>query len=252
MENYFIFVRFIMKKSKIMIIAVDGYSSTGKSTVAKLIAAKTGMTYIDTGAMYRVVTLEALRRGLIVEGRIDEEGVRKSLADIEIGFRYNSERSLYETFLNGENVEEQIRGMEVSDQVSGIAALVFVRKFLVAQQREMGKRESVIMDGRDIGSVVFPEADVKFFMTASLEVRARRRYRELIEKGVTVSYQEVEDNVRKRDYIDTHREADPLIQTADAVVVDNSHMTIEEELAFMIGKIEEAAGRPGGSCGYEG
>lgn len=235
-----------------MIIAVDGYSSTGKSTVAKLIAAKTGMTYIDTGAMYRVVTLEALRRGLIVEGRIDEEGVRKSLADIEIGFRYNSERSLYETFLNGENVEEQIRGMEVSDQVSGIAALGFVRKFLVAQQREMGKRESVIMDGRDIGSVVFPEADVKFFMTASLEVRARRRYRELIEKGVTVSYQEVEDNVRKRDYIDTHREADPLIQTADAVVVDNSHMTIEEELAFMIGKIEEAAGRLGCSCGYEG
>ena len=131
-----------------MIIAVDGYSSTGKSTVAKLIAAKTGMTYIDTGAMYRVVTLEALRRGLIVEGRIDEEGVRKSLADIEIGFRYNSERSLYETFLNGENVEEQIRGMEVSDQVNGIAALGFVRKFLVAQQREMGKRESVIMDLR--------------------------------------------------------------------------------------------------------
>ncbi len=252
MENYFIFVQFIMKKSKIMIVAVDGYSSTGKSTVSKIVAAKTGMTYIDTGAMYRVVALHALRRGLIADGQIDEEGVRSSLADLKIDFRYNGEHSLYETFLNGENVEEQIRSMEVSAQVSRIAALSFVRKFLVARQREMGKCESVIMDGRDIGSVVFPNADVKFFMTASLEVRARRRYLELTGKGLTVSYQEVEDNVRKRDYMDTHRETDPLVQTEDAVVVDNSDMTIEEEVAFMIRKIKEAASRSGGSCGYEG
>lgn len=235
-----------------MTVAVDGYSSTGKSTVARLIAAKTGMTYIDTGAMYRAVTLEALRRGLIVDGRIDEEGVRKSLEDIEICFNGSDGQSEGGTFLNGENVEGQIRGMEVSGQVSGIAALGFVREFLVAVQRGMGKRESVIMDGRDIGSVVFPDADVKFFMTASLEVRARRRYLELTGRGVKVSYQEVEENVRMRDYMDTHREVGPLVRTPDAIVVDNSHMTIEEEMVFMVGKIEEAAGRQACRCGYEG
>lgn len=222
-----------------MVVAVDGYSSTGKSTVAKIIAAKTGMIYIDTGAMYRVVTLEALRRRLIINGSIDEEGVRRSLQDINIGFKYNEVEGRYETYLNGEYVEEQIRGMEVSDQVSGIAALGFVREFLVAQQREMGKRENVIMDGRDIGSVVFPDAEVKFFMTASPEVRAQRRYKELIEKGLEVSYEEVEANVRKRDDIDTHREVSPLKQTDDAIVVDNSCMSIDEEVEFMLEKIKK-------------
>lgn len=222
-----------------MVVAVDGYSSTGKSTVAKIIAAKTGMIYIDTGAMYRVVTLEALRRRLIINGSIDEEGVRRSLQDINIGFKYNEVEGRYETYLNGEYVEEQIRGMEVSDQVSGIAALGFVREFLVAQQREMGKRENVIMDGRDIGSVVFPDAEVKFFMTASPEVRAQRRYKELIEKGLEVSYEEVEANVRKRDDIDTHREVSPLKQTEDAIVVDNSCMSIDEEVEFMLEKIKK-------------
>lgn len=222
-----------------MIVAVDGYSSTGKSTVAKIIAAKLGLIYIDTGAMYRVVTLEALRRGLIVDGVIDQESLRESLKEINIGFKYNREQDFYETYLNGEYVEEQIRGMEVSDQVSGIAALGFVREFLVAQQREMAKNESVIMDGRDIGSVVFPDADVKFFMTASPAVRAQRRYKELTDKGVEVSYEEVEANVMKRDYIDAHREESPLKQTADAIVVDNSDMTVEEEVAFMVEKIRQ-------------
>lgn len=222
-----------------MIVAVDGYSSTGKSTVAKIIAAKLGLIYIDTGAMYRVVTLEALRRGLIVDGVIDQKRLRESLKEINIGFKYNREQDFYETYLNGEYVEEQIRGMEVSDQVSGIAALGFVREFLVAQQREMARNESVIMDGRDIGSVVFPDADVKFFMTASPAVRAQRRYKELTDKGIEVSYEEVEANVLKRDYIDAHREESPLKQTDDAIVVDNSDMTVEDEVAFMIEKIRQ-------------
>lgn len=222
-----------------MIVAVDGYSSTGKSTVAKIIAAKLGLIYIDTGAMYRVVTLEALRRGLIADGVIDQKRLRESLKEINIGFKYNREQDFYETYLNGEYVEEQIRGMEVSDQVSGIAALGFVREFLVAQQREMARNESVIMDGRDIGSVVFPDADVKFFMTASPAVRAQRRYKELTDKGVEVSYEEVEANVLKRDYIDAHREESPLKQTDDAIVVDNSEMTVEDEVAFMIEKIRQ-------------
>lgn len=222
-----------------MIVAVDGYSSTGKSTVAKIIAAKLGLIYIDTGAMYRVVTLEALRRGLIVDGVIDQKRLRESLKEINIDFKYNREQDFYETYLNGEYVEEQIRGMEVSDQVSGIAVLGFVREFLVAQQREMARNESVIMDGRDIGSVVFPDADVKFFMTASPAVRAQRRYKELINKGVEVSYEEVEANVLKQDYIDAHREESPLKQTDDAIVVDNSEMTVEDEVAFMIEKIRQ-------------
>lgn len=227
------------ERIRIMIVAVDGYSSTGKSTVAKIVAAKLGLTYIDTGAMYRVVTLEALRRGLIVDGIIDEAGVQQSLEHIKIGFKYNQEFGRYETYLNGEYVEEQIRGMEVADQVSGIAALGFVREFLVAQQREMGKQESVIMDGRDIGSVVFPDADVKFFMTASPEVRAERRFKELKGKGVEVSYAEVEANVRKRDYIDAHRDVSPLKQTEDAIVIDNSHMTIDEEVDVMVNAIAQ-------------
>lgn len=236
MEKCYIFVH-IMDKT--IIIAVDGYSSTGKSTVAKIVAARLGLTYIDTGAMYRVVTLEAMRKGLIHAGKVDEEELRRQLKDINIGFKYNQKSGCYETYLNGEYVEEQIRGMEVSDQVSIIATIDFVREFLVARQREMAHNESVIMDGRDIGSVVFPEADIKFFMTAAPEVRAGRRYKELKEKGVEVAYEDVEANVRKRDYIDTHREVSPLIQTEDAVVVDNSNMTIEEEVEFMVGKIKE-------------
>lgn len=242
MEKCYIFVH-IMDRT--IIIAVDGYSSTGKSTVAKIIAARLGLTYIDTGAMYRVVTLEAMRKGLIHAGKVDEEGLHRQLKDINIGFKYNQKSGCYETYLNGEYVEEQIRGMEVSEQVSTIATIDFVREFLVARQREMARNESVIMDGRDIGSVVFPEADLKFFMTAAPEVRAGRRYKELKEKGVEVAYEDVEANVRKRDYIDAHREVSPLIQTEDAVVVDNSSMTIEEEVEFMVGKIKEKTVKQG-------
>ena len=227
-----------------MIVAVDGYSSTGKSTVAKRIARRLGLTYIDTGAMYRAVTLAALRQGAIdAEGRIDEEQVRGILPQVEIAFRGEGKEGRAETYLNGENVEREIRGMEVADQVSGIAALGFVRTFLVEQQREMGRRGDVILDGRDIGSVVFPNADVKFFLTASPEVRAKRRYEELRAKGMEVSYEEVEANVRKRDYIDSHREASPLVQAADAVVVDNSTMTVDEEVEWMVRVIEERCGR---------
>lgn len=226
-----------------MIVAVDGYSSTGKSTVAKLIAAKLGLTYIDTGAMYRTVTLAALREGLIADGVIDRERLKETLKGIKIGFKYNRELDRYETYLNGEYVEEQIRGMEVSDQVSGVAALGFVREFLVDRQREMGMEEDVIMDGRDIGSVVFPRADVKFFMTASPEVRAQRRYKELKEKGADVTYEEVEANVRKRDYIDSHREVSPLVQAADAIVIDNSGMTIAEEVERMVREIGRVSGK---------
>ena len=221
-----------------MIVAVDGYSSTGKSTVAKLVAAKLGLTYIDTGAMYRAVTLSALRLGLIKDGVIDADGLREVLKEIKIAFKYDRNGNRYETWLNGVYAEEQIRGMEVSDQVSGIAALDFVREFLVARQREMGQEEDVIMDGRDIGSVVFPHADVKFFMTASPEVRAQRRYKELREKGADVSYEEVEANIRKRDYIDSHREVSPLVQAADAIVIDNGDMTIEEEVELMVREIK--------------
>lgn len=221
-----------------MIVAVDGYSSTGKSTVAKLVAARLGLTYIDTGAMYRAVTLSALRLGLIKDGVIDADGLREVLKEIKIAFKYDRNGNRYETWLNGEYAEEQIRGMEVSDQVSGIAALDFVREFLVARQREMGQEEDVIMDGRDIGSVVFPHADVKFFMTASPEVRAQRRYKELREKGADVSYEEVEANIRKRDYIDSHREVSPLVQAADAIVIDNGDMTIGEEVELMVREIK--------------
>ena len=231
-----------MEEREIMIVAVDGYSSTGKSTVAKLIAAKLGLTYIDTGAMYRAVTLAAMRWGLIADGVIDREKLREVLKGIKIGFKYNRILDRYETYLNGEYVEEQIRGMEVSDRVSGIAALDFVREFLVDRQREMGREEDVIMDGRDIGTVVFPQADVKFFMTASPEVRAQRRYRELQNKGVEVSYEEVEANVRKRDYIDSHREVSPLVQAEDAIVIDNGDMTIAEEVEQMVREIRRMSG----------
>ena len=221
-----------------MVIAVDGYSSTGKSTVAKRIAAKLGLTYIDTGAMYRAVTLHALRMGYIIGGVVDAESLKMSLRQLEITLKYNEESARYETFLNGICVEEQIRGMEVSENVSPIAALDFVREFLVSQQREMGRKGAVIMDGRDIGSVVFPDAEVKFFMTASAQVRAERRYKELKEKGLEVSFEEVMENVQKRDYIDSHRSSSPLVQVSDAIVVDNSQMDLDEEVAWMIQAIQ--------------
>ncbi len=188
------------KERKSLIIAVDGHSSTGKSTVAKQLAVRLGYVYIDTGAMYRAVTLQAMRNGWIENGKIDEKSLAEGLSRTCIDFKYDAETGRYVTYLNGECVEQQIRGMEVSGNVSAVSGLGFVRKMLVEKQREMGKNGGVVMDGRDIGSVVFPDAEVKFFMTASPEVRAKRRYDELIQKGENVDYKEVEDNVRQRDY----------------------------------------------------
>ena len=221
-------------EKKGLIVAVDGHSSTGKSTVSKILAARLGNTYIDTGAMYRIVTLKAMREGLIREGKVDDEKLKEVLPTIVFGFKYNEGKRRYESYMNGEYVEAAIRGMEVSGNVSLIASLPYVRELLVEKQREMAKAGGVIMDGRDIGSVVFPHADVKFFMTASLKVRAQRRYKELIEKGDHVTYEEVEENVRKRDYIDEHRETSPLVKTSDAVLIDNGDMTVEEEVEEML------------------
>ena len=184
--------------------------------------------------MYRIVTLKAMREGLIRNGNVDDEKLKEVLPTIIFGFKYNEEKKRYESYMNGEYVEVVIRGLEVSDNVSLIAALPYVRELLVEKQREMAKEGGVIMDGRDIGSVVFPHAEVKFFMTASPEVRAQRRYKELIEKGEQVTYEEVEANVRKRDYIDEHRETSPLVRTSDAVLIDNGDMTVEEEVEEML------------------
>ncbi len=227
------------KERKSLIIAVDGHSSTGKSTVAKQLAVRLGYVYIDTGAMYRAVTLQAMRNGRIENGKIDEKSLAEGLSRTCIDFKYDAETGRYVTYLNGECVEQQIRGMEVSGNVSAVSGLGFVRKMLVEKQREMGKNGGVVMDGRDIGSVVFPDAEVKFFMTASPEVRAKRRYDELIQKGENVDYKEVEDNVRQRDYLDEHRQESPLRKTEDAVLIDNSHMTIEEEIEYMLETIRQ-------------
>ena len=220
-----------MKKG--FIVAIDGYSSTGKSTVAKRLASQLGFVYIDTGAMYRMVTLYALREGWIGEGKVNDEALGKALPGLKLEFQHNAVTGKNEAYLNGENVEGEIRGMEVADHVSLIAALPYVREVLVEKQREMGRGARVIMDGRDIGSVVFPDADVKFFLTASPDIRAERRYRELEAKGEHVSREEVAENVRKRDYIDEHRETSPLKRVPDAVLIDNGTMSVEEEVEMM-------------------
>lgn len=221
------------KECKKIVVAIDGHSSTGKSTVAKQLAADLKLAYIDTGAMYRVVTLAAMRGGFIQDGKVNLIELQDLLEKIKIEFKYNQLSQKADAYLNGACVEEDIRRLDVSNNVSHIAAIGFVRSFLVEQQREMGQNGGVVMDGRDIGSVVFPHADVKFFMTASPQVRARRRYDELIGKGEQVTYEEVEKNILERDYIDEHRAESPLVRTADAVLVDNSNMNITEEIAMM-------------------
>lgn len=222
-----------------MVVAVDGYSSTGKSTVAKLVAKKLGLMYIDTGAMYRAVTYFALKSNLFSGDKVDEERLKELLPNVTVSFMAEPSTGKNLTCLNGECVENEIRGMEVSNRVSIIAAIGFVRQFLVEQQQAMGRVGNVIMDGRDIGTVVFPDAQVKFFMTASPQVRAKRRYDELIAKGDSVTYEEVEKNVLTRDYIDTHREVSPLVQADDAIVVDNGNMSIEENVELMVNYIKE-------------
>lgn len=225
---------------KQLTIAIDGHSSCGKSTMAKDLAKEIGYIYVDTGAMYRSVTLYAMRQGLIdAEGNINVEELEKQLADINISFQLNKETGRPDTFLNGENVEAQIRTMEVSAHVSPVATLPFVRRKLVEEQQKMGEGGGIVMDGRDIGTVVFPNADLKIFVTASAEVRAERRYKELKEKGEAADYDEILENVKQRDYIDTHRETSPLRKADDALVLDNSHMTIDEQRQWLLDRVRE-------------
>ena len=217
-----------------IIIAVDGYSSCGKSTFAKAIAARLGYIFIDTGAMYRAVTLYALEHGAIRSGMVDEEAVVRLLDEISITFRFNPERGASDIYVNGDLAEGKIRTIEVSNCVSQVSAIPQVRHKLVAMQQEMGRQRGVVMDGRDIGTVVFPDAELKLFMTADPEVRAQRRYRELREKGMEVSLEEIERNVRERDKADMSRAVSPLRQAEDAVVLDNSHMTVDEQMKWFL------------------
>ena len=210
--------------------------------MAKALAKKIGYVYVDTGAMYRSVTLFALRNGLFnADGSVKADDLKEMLPQVNVSFKLNATTGLPETYLNGEMVERDIRGMEVSSHVSPIAAIPFVREALVAQQKAMGKEKGVVMDGRDIGTVVFPDAELKIFVTASPEVRAKRRYDELQAKGQPADYDDILKNVQQRDYIDTHREVSPLRQAEDAIVLDNSHRTIEEQDAWLIDKYQLAA-----------
>lgn len=223
-------------------IAIDGYSSCGKSTMAKDLAREVGYIYVDTGAMYRSVTLFAMRNGMFnADGSIKTEELKQRMGEINISFRLNSETGRPDTYLNGELVEKEIRTMEVSSHVSPIAALAFVREALVAQQQAMGKEKGIIMDGRDIGTVVFPDAELKIFVTASAEVRAQRRYDELKAKGMPADFDDILKNVKERDYIDSHREVSPLRKADDAIELDNSNMTIAEQKAWLMQKFNEAA-----------
>ncbi len=222
---------------KRIVIAIDGYSSCGKSTFAKAIAARLGYIFIDTGAMYRAVTLHALTHGAIRSGIVHEEEVVALLDSVDISFRFNPERGASDIYVNGDLVEGRIRTIEVSNCVSRVSAIPAVRTKLVAMQQEMGRRRGVVMDGRDIGTVVFPDAELKIFMTADPAVRARRRYDELTAKGQQVSYEEIERNIRDRDYQDEHRAIAPLRKAADAVVLDNSRMTVAEQMTWVMERI---------------
>lgn len=224
-------------------IAIDGYSSCGKSTMAKDLAREIGYIYVDTGAMYRSVTLFAMRNNLFNEdGSIKTDELKSRMNEINISFKLNSETGRPDTYLNGELVEKEIRSMDVSARVSKIAALPFVREALVAQQQAMGKEKGIIMDGRDIGTVVFHDAELKIFVTASAEVRAQRRYDELKAKGMPADFDDILKNVKERDYIDSHRETSPLRKADDALELDNSHMTIEEQKAWLMARYQEKAG----------
>ena len=207
-------------------IAIDGHSSCGKSTMAKDLAREVGYIYVDTGAMYRTVTLYCMRNNLIKDGKIDEAGLKAVIHDIDIDLR---------------NLDPQIRSIEVSNNVSLVAAIPFVREEMVERQRLMGKDKGVVMDGRDIGTTVFPDAELKVFVTASAEVRAQRRYDELKEKGMPADYEEILKNVQERDYIDSHREVSPLRQAPDAILLDNSHMTIPEQKEWLMDKFRKAS-----------
>lgn len=236
-----------MKK---IIIAIDGHSSCGKSTMAKQLAKEIGYVYVDTGAMYRAVTLFAMRNGMYPDEGIKEAELQTAIdaGKIQISFKFNPETGRPDTYLNGEKVEEEIRQMDVSNRVSPIAALPFVRALLTEQQKAMGKEKGIVMDGRDIGTAVFPQAEMKVFVTATAKVRAERRFKELMGNAKTqeekdaLNFEEVLKNVEERDYIDSHREVAPLRQAEDALVLDNSELTREEQSAWLLKKYKEIVG----------
>ena len=222
-----------------IVIAIDGHSSCGKSTMAKSLAKKLGYVYIDTGAMYRAVTLYALRKEWLSNGKPHVEKIISGLKDIKITFRWDTETEKNTTFMNGENIEDEIRQLEVSQNVSPVSTIPEVRHEMVKQQRENSKNKGIVMDGRDIGTVVFPDAELKIFMTASPEVRAQRRYDELKEKGNQVDFDEILKNVKERDEIDSNRAVSPLKKADDAVVLDNSNLTREEQLQWTLEKVAQ-------------
>lgn len=228
-----------MKK---IVIAIDGHSSCGKSTMAKDLAREIGYIYVDTGAMYRAVTLFAMRNGVFgADGSLDEQRLTALLPQINISFRLNEATGRPDTYLNGECVEKEIRSLEVSSHVSPVAAVPAVRAKLVEQQQLMGRDKGIVMDGRDIGTVVFPNAELKIFVTASAEIRAQRRYKELKDKGMEADFDEILKNVEERDYIDSHRATSPLRQAPDAILLDNSHLTIAEQKQWLMEQYERAA-----------
>ncbi len=231
----------VAKKRKI-VIAIDGFSSCGKSTFAKAIAARLGYIFIDTGAMYRAVTLYALENGAIRSGIVDEDAVEALLPQIEITFRFNPQRGASDIYVNGDLAEGRIRSIEVSNCVSGVSSIRAVREKLVAMQQRMGRDRGVVMDGRDIGTVVFPDAELKIFMTADAEVRARRRYAELTAKGDNVTLEEIVEKVISRDKADMSRAISPLRQADDAIVLDNSYMTVEEQMEWFMERYNAAVG----------
>lgn len=226
------------KSVKKIVIAIDGFSSCGKSTFAKAIAARLGYIFIDTGAMYRAVTLCAINQGAVSEQSVDEQAVVALLDGVDISFRFNSERGASDVYVNGECVESKIRSIEVSNCVSRISSIKEVREKLVALQQQMGRDRGVVMDGRDIGTVVFPDAELKIFMTADPKVRAERRYAELIAKGDKVTMEEILENVVSRDKADMARAISPLRQADDAIVLDNSYMSVEEQMAWFMERYE--------------
>lgn len=220
-------------------IAIDGFSSTGKSTLAKQIAKQLGYIYVDTGAMYRAVTYFAMQHNFVSETHLDTEGLIKNLSNVSLHFRFNETLGFAEMYLNNENIEQAIRTIEVSRLVSKIAEISEVRAKLVEQQQQMGQNNGIVMDGRDIGTVVFPNADLKLFMTASPQTKAQRRFDELLEKGQRVTFEEVLQNVQERDYIDTHREDSPLIKADDAIEIDNSNLSKKEQFDLVMELVNE-------------
>ena len=227
------------QSSRKIVIAIDGFSSCGKSTFAKAIAARLGYIFIDTGAMYRAVTLYSLEHGAVVDGEVQQDKVVELLPQIEISFRFNAERGASDIYVNGVEVEQKIRSIEVSNLVSKISSIAQVREKLVAMQQRMGQERGVVMDGRDIGTVVFPDAELKIYMTADPAVRAQRRYDELTAKGDDVTLEEILENVISRDHADMNREISPLRQAEDAIVLDNSHMSVEEQMAWFMERYDE-------------